>query len=599
MNSKVILCVDNDSNWVSNLKFQSNNNVVVEHVPTMLEAMQILKSSANVYYCVVINYANIMQDTDVSVLIDEIKEKVRYAKVVFSLDENDQRKISSVRLTHANGYVVKPYSIEDVLIQCEQKVNYSPINESAPNIKINGLSNMGVPQKNSFQNQRGSANMSNMGGINQQGNNNGMPNMRNGNSNQQGMPNMSHMNQMPNQGMSQQGNNNGMPNMRNGNQNQQGMQGMNNMNQMPNQGMNQQGNNDGMPNMRNGNPNQQGMQGMNNMNQMPNQGMNQQGNNNGMPNMNNMGMNSMGINQHQNMNSRNAIRIPRNTIISVHCPKGGVGKSSISKELASIYAQCSVNGEKLRVCLVDMDLDYGDAAIMFGLKQNKSISDWARAVREQWLIKGDNSSEVVFSYDQIDACYLLTHQSGLKILAAPKNHKDSALMSAEMVTTIVNNLRSLFDVVILDTGNGVKEFTVRSLEMADKILMVCNSDLTTINEILTLKKTLEQIQYPMHKISLLMNEVVKGEESFGDETSSYLNIGLIGKLPKTVQLKQANNNCQVLSLGPETPFTMELRRVANTIVPVVKKGNVSGSKRGMPKNNGEKKPGFFSRLFKK
>jgi len=115
---------------------------------------------------------------------------------------------------------------------------------------------------------------------------------------------------------------------------------------------------------------------------------------------------------------------------------------------------------------------------------------------------------------------------------------------------------------------------------------------------MTLKKTLEQIQYPMHKISLLMNGMTKEDGSFPEETASYLNISLIGKLPKTLQLKQANNNCQILSLGPDTPFTVELKKVANAIIPVVKKG--TGSKRvGLRGNNQEKKPGFFSRLFGK
>ena len=91
-----------------------------------------------------------------------------------------------------------------------------------------------------------------------------------------------------------------------------------------------------------------------------------------------------GIYNNQNLGARmsnNIVRIPQNITIAVHCPKGGVGKSSISKELAVTYAQSEVNNNPLRVCLVDMDIDYGDIAVMLDLKQNKTMSDWARTYK--------------------------------------------------------------------------------------------------------------------------------------------------------------------------------------------------------------------------
>ena len=43
-------------------------------------------------------------------------------------------------------------------------------------------------------------------------------------------------------------------------------------------------------------------------------------------------------------------------------------------------------GQRLRVCLVDMDIDYGDIVVMLELKQNKSIADWDATLGLVWGI---------------------------------------------------------------------------------------------------------------------------------------------------------------------------------------------------------------------
>ena len=94
----------------------------------------------------------------------------------------------------------------------------------------------------------------------------------------------------------------------------------------------------------------------------------------------------------------------------------------------------------------------------------------------------------------------------------------------------------------MNTGNNVKDFTVVSMEMADHIVMICNVDVTTINEILTLRKTLEQIQFPINKIGLLMNEIQKGDEAHIEQISNFLSLPLIGVIPRVQVIEIANNS---------------------------------------------------------
>ena len=542
MNINNLLFIENDTFWMQQVfNTFKQENIKIEHVPNLMAAMPIITTGSNLYHGVIININCVNPSADLSKLVEDIRIKAPFIKILFTLDNNDPYKIVSISQTDANGYLIKPYSLENVLCEMNKKgfgikPNFQKPQQNIEDIKITGLSDIGIPN---------GAVDSNIGrdddmnfGRNKQENSNGM-----------NMPNQ----QMPN----------GM-----------GMGGQ----QMPN-GMGMGGQQMGGQQM----PNGMGMNGQQmGGQQMPNgMGMNgQQMGGQQMPN-------GMGMNGQQGV-----FRIPRNTTMAVHCPKGGVGKSSISKELSITYALSQLNGEKLKVCLVDMDIDYGDIAVMLEMKQTKSISDWARNIRQRVSQFGEN--EVNYTYEEIDKFYLLTHKSGLKILAAPTNHRDSALINEDMVKIIIGNLKKMFDVVIIDTGNNVKDFTVTSMELSDRILMIGNTDVSTINELLTLKKTLEQIQFPLHKTSLLMNSVKKGEETQAQQIATYLGFPLIGKLPKISAIEQANNNGEAISMNAQdNMFTVELKRIANSIIPVVKKPNVHGKS---PRSS-NKQEGLFSKLF--
>src|ERR671911_296277 len=61
----------------------------------------------------------------------------------------------------------------------------------------------------------------------------------------------------------------------------------------------------------------------------------------------------------------------RGRVLTVFSPKGGTGKTVTATNLASAFAKY----EKKRTLLIDLDLQFGDAAIMLGLEPEKTIYD--------------------------------------------------------------------------------------------------------------------------------------------------------------------------------------------------------------------------------
>ena len=54
-------------------------------------------------------------------------------------------------------------------------------------------------------------------------------------------------------------------------------------------------------------------------------------------------------------------------MISVYSPKGGVGKSTIVRELAHVLSNMKRNGKRLKILVLDADWEFGDVDSAFGI----------------------------------------------------------------------------------------------------------------------------------------------------------------------------------------------------------------------------------------
>src|SRR5919198_232167 len=101
----------------------------------------------------------------------------------------------------------------------------------------------------------------------------------------------------------------------------------------------------------------------------------------------------------------------RGRVVTVFSPKGGTGKTVTATNLSSAYAKY----EGKKALLLDLDLQFGDAAIMLGLEPEKTIYDLVVA-------PGELDSEKL-------AGYTCKHSSGLEVLAAPLRPEDAELVT--------------------------------------------------------------------------------------------------------------------------------------------------------------------------
>ncbi len=184
----------------------------------------------------------------------------------------------------------------------------------------------------------------------------------------------------------------------------------------------------------------------------------------------------------------------RSKVITVFSTKGGVGKTTIASNLAVSIARTA----KKRVALVDLDLQFGDIAIMLNVSVKNTISD---------LVK---------EFSQLDRSlleeYLVTHFSGVKVLPAPVKPEYAEYITANHVERIINTLRESYHYIIVDSSANFHESVLTSLDMSDRILFISTLDLPTIKNIKAGLDVMETLRYPQEKIHVVLN---KASEQYG------------------------------------------------------------------------------------
>ncbi len=198
--------------------------------------------------------------------------------------------------------------------------------------------------------------------------------------------------------------------------------------------------------------------------------------------------------------------VPRGRVVTVFSPKGGTGKTVLSTNLAALLAHRSGK----RVLLVDLDLQFGDAAIMLGVDPTTTMYELVQAPGE--LDAGKL------------AAYTTRHKSGLDLLAAPIRPEDAELVTESKVLRILEVARETYDIVVVDTSPFFYGPMLAVLQPTDQLLVLCGLDVPTLKNVKLSLRTLEQLGFPRSRTSLVLNRVTPNVGLTKDDVESALGV---------------------------------------------------------------------------
>jgi pilus assembly protein CpaE len=174
-------------------------------------------------------------------------------------------------------------------------------------------------------------------------------------------------------------------------------------------------------------------------------------------------------------------------IVTVFSPKGGTGKTVTATNLA---AACAKFGGR-KTLLLDLDLQFGDAAIMLGVEPEKTIYDLVVA-------PGELDTEKLAGYTTRHAC-------GLEVLPAPLRPEDAELVTEAKLGRLLEVARESFDVIVVDTSPFFHGPMLATLDRTDELLLLCSLDVPTLKNLRLALQTLDLLSFPKQRVRIVLN----------------------------------------------------------------------------------------------
>lgn len=144
-------------------------------------------------------------------------------------------------------------------------------------------------------------------------------------------------------------------------------------------------------------------------------------------------------------------------IVTMIKSEGGVGATALLGQLATRFAAGEMAAGR-ECCLLDLDVQFGDAAFQLGLQPKLSLSDLVAAGK------------------RLDADLLrsiaVTHPSGLAIVPAPREIMPLESISSDQVMAIVDLATAEYGTVFVDLPMNWTNWSLSLLARSDIVLMV-------------------------------------------------------------------------------------------------------------------------------
>jgi pilus assembly protein CpaE len=233
------------------------------------------------------------------------------------------------------------------------------------------------------------------------------------------------------------------------------------------------------------------------------------------------------------------------SLITVFAPKGGVGKTTTSVNLALALA----DGGSRKVCLVDLDLAFGDVAITMQLFPTHTIE------------------EAIGSEDGIDQALvesLLTrHEESLMVLAAPNLPDGRDRVTARLVSRMLRTLRQQFDYVVVDTAPNFDEQTLQALDETDECVIIATLDVPTLKNVKVALETLDLLNIAQGHRHLVLNRADDAVGLDNGKVEQILGLSVTTPIPSSTDIAAATNAGKPIVLAnPEHPASRGFRQLA-------------------------------------
>ncbi len=248
---------------------------------------------------------------------------------------------------------------------------------------------------------------------------------------------------------------------------------------------------------------------------------------------------------------------PKARVITVTSGKGGVGKTSISINLA---IQLTRMGK--RVVVFDADFGLANIEVMLGVRPQYNLADM--------MFRGKDLADIITQGEE-----------GISFISGGSGIQELASMNREQVMFLTSRLIALdkyADVIIVDTGAGISDSVLEFVLASTEVLLVATPEPTSITDAYALLKALnrkEEFVKEHTSIKMISNRVkndAEGQnvyEKMSVVSEKFLNIPItyLGPVPMDEQISKAVMRQKPVSvINPDAPSSKAIKQIAEKLL---------------------------------
>lgn len=233
-------------------------------------------------------------------------------------------------------------------------------------------------------------------------------------------------------------------------------------------------------------------------------------------------------------------------IVTVFSAKGGAGKTTMATNLAAVL----LDGGRHRVCLLDLDLTFGDVASTLGLDPVRSLVDalgWSGGLDDELL-----------------ASLTTPFRPGLDCILAPAGPGQGARVPAVLVSELLAVLPSRYDFIVVDTPAALSSHVLTALDAAHHQILLTTPERPSLKNLRLTLDMCDLLGYSREVRAVVVNRSDSRVGLSRAEVEDLVRHPIAGHLPSRRDVPASINRGVPLALAePEHMFSLAVRRLVH------------------------------------
>lgn len=237
-------------------------------------------------------------------------------------------------------------------------------------------------------------------------------------------------------------------------------------------------------------------------------------------------------------------------VIVVTSGKGGVGKTTTTANIGAALADMGKS-----VCVMDMDIGLRNLDILMGL-ENRVVYNLVDVVEGSCKVK----QALVKDKKLPNLCLLPAAQT-----------RDKSAVNEEQIKDLIDELRKLFDFVLVDCPAGIETGFQNSIAGADRALIVVTPEMSSVRDADRIVGLLEARRDQFESIDLIINRVrpalIENNQMMTvSDIQEILSVDLIGVVPDDEDIVISTNKGEPLVLTSNKRAGQAYKNIASRLL---------------------------------